>query len=144
MYTNKQIQELLNNENVIKCSETNITYTKKFKIKSVKRYYDDGYSPSMIFKEAGFDLDVIGHSKPKECLNRWRRIYNSLGEKGLSVDARGNNGKGGRPAKPKTDAEKIKFLEAKIEYLDAENDFLAKLRGIKRRKISNHPKSSRS
>lgn len=142
MYTNEQIQELLENANVSNCSETNITYTKEFRVKAIKRYYAEGYSPAMIFFEAGFDLDIIGHEKPKECIKRWRAIYNSQGEKGLSTETRGN--KGGRPSKPKNDAERIKFLEAKVAYLDAENDFLAKLRGIKRRKFSNHPKSSRS
>mgnify|MGYP000329024195 CR=1 FL=1 len=143
MYTNEQIQELLRNRNIKKCSSTNITYNNQFKIDSVLKYYKEGYSPTMIFKEAGLDPELIGFDKPKSCLNRWRKIYHSSGEKGLSMDTRGNKSSG-RPPKPKSDAEKIKFLEAKIKYLNKENDFLAKLRGIKRRKLSNHPKSSRS
>jgi len=32
----------------------------------------------------------------------------------------------------KDNEEKIKYLETKVKYLNAENDFLAKLRGLKR------------
>lgn len=142
MYSNDQIQLLLKNKHVIKCSKTNIGYTTDFKLMAIKQYYEKGYSPAIIFKEAGFDLDIIGPKKPKECLKRWKKIYITKGEQGLCAEHRGRGG--GRPPAPKTEAEKIKMLEAKVTYLDAENDFLAKLRGIKRRKFSNHPKSSRS
>ena len=33
----------------------------------------------------------------------------------------------------KNNKEKIEYLETKIAYLEAENDFLAKLRGLKRK-----------
>lgn len=134
MFNSEQIKELVNNKNVSKCSAKSITYSKKFKIWAVRKYYEEGYSPSIIFQEAGFNLDVIGKKKPKECLRRWKAIYNSEGEEGLNKESRGRNG--GRKPKIqfKDDKEKIKYLEAKIAYMDAENDFLAKLRGLKRRK----------
>ena len=54
--------------------------------------------------------------------------------KELLKENRGSGRGGGRPPKMKfkNDKEKIKYLEAKIAYMDAENDFLAKLRGLKR------------
>ncbi len=85
----------------------------------------------MIFKEAGFGLDVISKDKARDCLKRWRKIYNRKGEDGLLKEARGKQG--GRPkTKHRSDKETIEYLEAKVAYLDAENDFLAKLRGLKR------------
>jgi hypothetical protein len=42
--------------------------------------------------------------------------------------ARGRGRGGGRPRVKGTDADKIKWLEAKVAYLKAENDFLVKLR----------------
>jgi hypothetical protein len=123
----------LANENVAKCSPKSITYTKEFKVLAVKKYFEEGLSPNMIFKEAGFDINIIGGRKPKWCLGRWRKTYNDEGEEGLLKDSRGCQS-GGRPPKIsfKNDKEKIKYLEAKIAYMDAENDFLAKLRGLKR------------
>ena len=133
MFNPEQIKELLNNKNVVSCSSKSITFSGDFKLRSVKRYYNDGYSPSMIFEEAGFDLSAMGKNRPKECLKVWKRIYNNKGEEGLKEENRGKSG--GRKPKMefKSDKEKIRYLEAKIAYVDAENDFLAKLRGLKRK-----------
>jgi len=47
----------------------------------------------------------------------------------LETDGRkGNNPKGRPKTNWQNDKEKIKYLETKIAYLKAENDFLAKLR----------------
>jgi transposase-like protein len=133
MFNPEQIKDLLSNKNVYKCSSESITYSKQFKLWAIRRYYDDGYSPNAIFREAGFNLDVIGRNRPKECLTRWRNTYNNKGEKELTKETRGRPG-GKRPKMEfKSDKEKIKYLEAKIAYVDAENDFLAKLRGLKRK-----------
>lgn len=134
MFTTEQINNLLANENVAKCSPKSITYKKEFKIWAVKKYLEEGFSPGRIFREADFDLNIIGRDKAKWCLSRWRKTYADKGEKGLSKDKRGKHKNGGRPPKMefKNDKEKIKYLEAKIAYMDAENDFLAKLRGLKR------------
>lgn len=137
MYTQEEIKEILKNKNVLKCSEKSIGYAPEFKIWAVKKYYEEGCSPKRIFEEGEFDLNIIGRRKAKECIERWRRTYNKKGEIGLLKDHRHGSGKGGRPAKKemkfKNDKEKIRYLEAKIAYMDAENDFLAKLRGLKRK-----------
>ena len=128
MFNPEQIKELLKNTNVDKCSLNSITYNKDFKLRSVKRYYDQGDSPNIIFEAAGFDLSVIGRKKPKDCLKRWRKIYNTKGEKALMRDNRHGPGRRAKTKEP----DDIKYLKAKITYLEAENDFLAKLRGLKR------------
>ena len=126
-FTAEQIAELRKNKNVTKCSDKSITYNKNFKVLAVKQYQSDGYSAKQIFKEAGFDLGVIGHDKPKACLGAWRRIFKIKGQQGLIIETRGRHG--GRPmVKELTDEKKIEYLEAKVAYLKAENDFLAKLR----------------
>ena len=125
--TKEQIQELLENENISNCTEKSITYSKKFKILAIK-LYEEGLTSSEIFRDAGFDLNVIGRDQPKTCLGRWRKIVRKKGVQGLS-EARGKHGNGGRPkTKDLTDAEKIKWLKTEVAYLKAENDFLAKLR----------------
>lgn len=125
-FTSEQINGLLGNRNVAKCSDRAITYNKDFKVRAVKQYQDEGKSAKQIFKEAGFDLNAIGKDRPKVCLQDWRRIFKRKGIRGLKTETRGWSG---RPRiKKLTDAKKIEWLEAKVAYLKAENDFLAKLR----------------
>ena len=124
-YSPEQLQALRNNPNVAKCSTKSITYSKDFKLRAVKAYYSTGQSPNTIFLEAGFDLNVIGRSRPKSCLRDWKKIYKIQGETGLTIESRGKNG--GR--KPKTKESKdIEYLQTKIAYLEAENNFLRNLK----------------
>ena len=132
MFTQEQINSLLVNKNVAKCSFKSITYKKEFKTWAVKKYFEEGYSPRMIFEEARFDINIIGTDRADDSLLRWRRKYNNKGKDGLRKDCRGKAGGRTKNIKFKNDKEKIKYLEGKIKYLDAENDFLAKLRDLKR------------
>ena len=128
-FNKEQINKLLKNKNVSKCSEKSISYAHKFKIAAVKRYNEDGLPASKIFKEAGFDLYLIGKDAPNGCLRCWRRAYAAKGESELLIETRGRGKGGGRPkTKNITEADRIKWLTAEVAYLKAENDFLAKLR----------------
>lgn len=131
MFTKKQIKELLKNKNVDKCSSKSITYNNKFKLLAVKKYNEGGYTPRMIFEEAGFDLDVVDKKRREDCLRRWKKKYNKQGKAGLMKEKRGGPGRK-KKTKFKNKDEEIKYLKTKIKYLDAKNDFLAKLRGLKR------------
>jgi len=134
IFNEDQIKELLANPNVSRCSEKSITYGKAFKILAIKKYYEEGYSPRMIFEEAGFNIDIIGRHSPKRCLYCWKIAYKTKGEEGLKVETRGKHHKGGRPkTKGLTDFDKISRLEIEVAYLKAENDFFMKLRAAKKR-----------
>ena len=133
MFTREQIQALLENKNVARCSKRSITYNPDFKLSAVRQYYDEGLSPTQIFIEAGFDIMVIGKRMPEYCLQRWRKKYKTKGAAGLLKDDRGQSKGGGRPkTKDLSDKEKIERLEATVAYLKAENDFLAKLRAAEK------------
>lgn len=125
IYSIECIKTLQNNLNVARCSSKAITYRKEFKIIAVKEYYEQGLGPNAIFLKAGFDLNVLGRDKPKNCLKLWRKIYKAKGEKGLVTESRGRNG--GRKPKNKQ-LSNVKDLQAKISYLEAENAFLKKLK----------------
>lgn len=126
IFSKEQVKELLQNPNVANCSDKSITYKKEFKISAVKKY-QEGLPASMLFKQAGFNVDLIGRKTPKWCLERWRRTFRDKGIKGLANEARGKSG--GRPKTNWSDGkERIKYLETENAYLKAENDFLAKLR----------------
>jgi len=132
--TADQIIELLKNKNIAKCSSKSITYSKEFKLRAIKQYKEDGYSPKTIFEEAGFDMCLIGKNAPKENIRCWRKIYATKGFAGLSTEARGRSHNGGRPrTRGLTDADRIKRLEIENAYLKEENSFLAKLRAAKKR-----------
>lgn len=124
IYSAEQIKTLLNNPNVEKCSGKSITYSKAFKLKAVKAYYEQGQSPNTIFLNASFDLNAIGRHKPKSCLKLWRKIYKAKGAKALAKENRGRSG--GRKAADKSDD--VQYLQTKIAYLEAENTFLRKLK----------------
>lgn len=127
-FTPEQVAGLLQTGHITKCSDRAMSYNKEFKVSAVRQYLVEGKSPKEIFLDAGLDLSVIGDMTPKECLKDWRRIYTVKGESGLRTESRGRNG--GRRAHPRglSEPEQIKYLEAEVAYLKAENDFLAKLR----------------
>lgn len=126
IFTREQIEEFLKNKNIKKCSEKSITYSKNFKMTAIK-LYDQGLTSTEIFRQAGFDLNVIGKDKPKECLLRWNKIIKKKGVEGLN-ESRGRNSRGRPKTKNLSIKDKIKRLETENAYLKAENDFLAKLR----------------
>ena len=133
-FTADQIIELLKNKNIAKCSDKSITYSKEFKLQAIKRYEEDGYSPRMIFEEAGFNLCLIGEDIPHQSLLRWRKACAVKGFLGLSTETRGRSHNGGRPrTRGLTDTDRIKRLEIENAYLKEENSFLAKLRAAKKR-----------
>lgn len=129
-FSEEQIKTLLNNHNVVKCSNKTITYSKDFKIFAVKQYNEKGRAVNQIFREAGFDPRVIGKYTPQNCLKNWRRVFKTKGIDGLKAESRGRDG-GKLGFKGLTDKDRIKRLETENAYLKAENDFLVKLRAGK-------------
>jgi transposase-like protein len=131
IFTRDQIEKLSSNPNVLKCSEKSITYTSEFKIRAVGLCIEQGMTPKEVFTQAGFDLEVIGKKKPTFCLRWWKHIYREQGKETLIRENRGKKATGRTKTKYENDAEKIKYLEAQVAYLKAENDFLAKLRALR-------------
>lgn len=127
IFSRDEIAELLRNRNVVKCSAKTITYAKGFKIAAIRQYLEEGLTSTEIFKKAGFDLHSIGKDIPKDRIRDWLRVFKADGITGLRLEARGRSR--GRPnGKGLSDTDKIKWLEAKVAYLKAENDYLVKLR----------------
>lgn len=126
-FTKEQAKALSLNKSVLKYASNRVAFTEEFKVQALKRYAQ-GYTPMQIFLKAGLDIGLLGRGNPRQCILQWRR---QLKAKGNLKDTRGKHGKGGRNPKekiPKDEKERIKYLEAKIAYLEAENDFLEKLR----------------
>lgn len=126
IFSKGEIAELLRNHHLAKCTPRSITYCADFKIAAVRQYQEEGILGKDIFRKAGFDLQVIGRDNAKFRVRDWLRIFKAKGVEGLRLDARSRGG--GRPRTRGSDADKIKWLEAEVAYLKAENAFLAKLR----------------
>ena len=91
-FSNEEIEKLSKNKYVKKVSDKAITYTNEFKIHFIAEY-NNGKTPRIIFKEAGFDIELIG-SKRIECAStRWKRAYKESGVLGLDDTRRNNSGR---------------------------------------------------
>ena len=112
-----------------RCSAKSITYSTTFKAHAVAQY-ERGATSREIFKEAGFDIDLIGRKQPKCCLQRWRTRVKKAGDVGL-IDTRGENARRRKRIPHNTETDRMKWLEAEVKYLKTENAFLAKLRATR-------------
>jgi transposase len=131
------------NKNVLRVSETTITYCPAFKVVAVRANLFERKPPHLIFVEAGFDLDLIGRETPKRCLKRWRAIFQQGGEEGLRTDQRGKNSTGRPIERELTVEEKLRRAEERVRYLEKENEFLKKLDALERTWLRDHRKSTR-
>lgn len=133
MFNTEQIDKLSKNKNVLRCSTKSITYSQAFKIMAVNKYFEEGLGPNQIFEEAGFPRAWLGENRACTCLKKWKKKYRTDGAEGLLKENRGGPGRQKKRLVHKNDKDRIEYLETKIAYLEAENDFLAKLRGLKRK-----------
>lgn len=122
--TYEQIKVLRQNENVRRCNSKSIRYKKKFKEEAVRLYKEEGLAAVEIFQLAGFDLDVIGKRVPNRLMHQWKIA--------LRPHEQIKRFKPNLPDEIKAE-NNVNRLRARVAYLQAENDFLAKLRARKRR-----------
>ena len=126
-FTSEELVELRCNPYVERVSETIITYTTEFKERFAVEYAT-GKLPSVILRECGFDVSVLGR-KRKESLTKRIKEYAQRPE-GFRDMREGNSGR--HSGKELTDAEKIQQLEHQVKYLKQENEFLKKIRFLDR------------
>jgi transposase-like protein len=131
-----QRKQLENNPNIDHVSDRSISYKATFKIKAVKENLK-GKGPMDIFIDHGFNINIIGSEKPAQCLKRWRQSYKKFGEEGFLTERRGKGVPGRPSSKEMTMEEKLKKAEARIAFLEMENDFLKKLEELERQAKKN-------
>lgn len=116
---------------VERITEKNVSYTAEFK-KHATEEYNKGISPIEIFEQAGFDVSIFPADYPRSTLKRWRTSVQKNGINSLSEDNRGK-GSSGRPRTQSTKDLSESELRARVAYLEAEVDFLKKLRALARK-----------
>jgi len=136
IFNEHQRRQIEANPNVASVSDRAIQYTAEFKLKAVQANLQ-GKGPAQIFREAGFDLEVIGLKKSQSALNRWKKTFQTYGEKGFSEERRGK-GSTGRPRTDNLSADKkLEKAEARIRLLEAELALLKKLEEMERQAKKN-------
>ena len=117
-FTQDHIEILLQNPNVESISSDTIRFTSEFKELALKKY-KEGVPALQIFKDAGFDLNVLGKETPKTSIRNWRHREKCLSKNNTRYLAR--------------EVKKNKALKSVLEenrYLRAENEFLKKLQAL--------------
>ena len=73
-FTPEEIQLLKENPNVRSVADRCITYTNAFKVHFMNEY-GMGKSPTQIFREAGFDVKVLGYKRIERVSANWKEAY---------------------------------------------------------------------
>jgi len=120
--TDKQVKKLSENKWIKKVSNKAITYTDEFKYKLVNETRDFKKIPRDIFIECKISPEWIGMKRIESCAKRWRKKIKTTGS--LEDTRKGNSGR--KLNRTLSDAEKLERAEARIKFLEAENELLKK------------------
>lgn len=123
-FTEAEIEILSKNKYVKNVSSKAITYTDEFKVLFIAER-STGKLPVNIFRDAGFDVNIIGRHRIWCASKRWRNNYNEKGQAGLRDSRKLNSG---RPLKRELTVEEIiAKKDAEIAYWKAEAELLKKI-----------------
>lgn len=75
-FTEEEMNCLLQNPYVADVNQTSIAYSREFKQLFMEEY-NQGKRPVQIFREAGFDIQVLGSKRIERACARWRESYES-------------------------------------------------------------------
>lgn len=142
IFSSEQIAKLNQNPCVFDCKERSIHYTYEFKKRALD-LYAQGIHPDEIWRQAGFDVSIWKKEYCRYTIKDWRRMAKKRGLESLTKQG-GVQADGGYKRARSPEADRVKRLELQVRYLEAENDFLAKLRAKKAESNSGRMKNSRS
>ena len=137
IFSSEQLAVLWQNPCVFSCTERLVNYTYEFKKRTLE-LYAEGVSAKEIWKRAGFDVGWWKKHYFRLTIRDWKRIVTRNGMEGLKKQGgiqfdRGPDMSG---------RDKLKRLELQVKYLEAENDFLAKLRAKRAERNSGRTKNT--
>ena len=127
---------------VFSCTSKSINYTYEFKRHALEEY-EKGVSPKDIWKQANFDTSKWKSHYFRLTIRDWKRIVRR-GDLSSLNNQGGIQHDDGMTSALKTEKDKIKRLELQIRYLQAENDFLAKLRAKRAESNSGRARNTNS
>ena len=116
-FNQEQIKKLEENPHVLQVLDDKIFYTSEFKTKAIQDY-EQGKSARKIFIDAGFNLSEIStiSDYASRIISKWRSAKN-----------KNKNNIHYPKKKIKENKSAYQKMAARLEYLEAENEFLKKL-----------------
>lgn len=126
IFTSEQIAQLRKNPCVWHVTERSIHYTYDFKKRALD-LYTKGIKPDDIWRQAGFDVSIWKKNYCRYTLKDWRRLVKKGGLESLTKPS-GVQSDGGHRRARSPENDRVRRLELQVQYLEAENSFLARLR----------------
>jgi hypothetical protein len=137
IFSSEQIAQLQQHPCVFECAERSIHYTFEFKKRALE-LYAKGISPDEIWRQAGFDVNIWKKDYCRYTIKDWRRMAEKGGLESLTKRGGIQSDRGSKDV-----SDKMRRLGLQVKYLEAENDFLAKLRAKRAESSSGRMKNSR-
>ena len=109
-------------------TEWTVSFTPEFKRIAYEEYYR-GKSMREIFKEAGFDTEILGDKRLQNCRNK---LLLKAEDENSFEDQRKNNCRKESKSTEAQMAKRIRELEHRNAYLEQENDFLKKIQSAEK------------
>jgi len=141
-FSSEELVELRKHSCVFSCTPKSINYTYEFKKRALEEY-EKGVRPIDIWRQAGFDTNKWKDHYFRLTIRDWKRIVRRGDISSLNNQG-GVQHDDGMTKSLKTEKDKIKRLELQVRYLQAENDFLIKLRAKRAESNSGRARNSGS
>ena len=122
LFDEEQQKQLRANHWVKSVTEKSISFTEDFKVYFINEY-NLGKLPKQIFKDAGFDINMLGDKRIEQCTARYKRQNKRI--EGFH-DIRANNS-GRRIGKELSIDEENELLKKQNAKLQQELEFLKKM-----------------
>ena len=143
IFSSEELAKLRQNPCVFSCTERSVNYTSEFKKRALE-LHAQGVNAKEIWKRANFDTGKRKKDYFTYTLKDWRRIVRKSGIEGLSRLGGVQYDLGRENKTGLIEADKAKRLELQVRYLQAENDFLAKLRAKRAESNSGRARNTNS
>ena len=127
LFDEEQQKQLRANHWVNSVTEKSISFTEDFKVYFINEY-NLGKLPKQIFKDAGFDINMLGDKRIEQCTARYKRQNKRI--EGFH-DTRANNS-GRRIGKELSIDEENELLKKQNAKLQQELEFLKKMEYLAR------------
>ena len=127
LFNDEQQKQLRTNRWVKSVTEKSISFTEDFKVHFINEY-NLGKLPKQIFKDAGFDINMLGDKRIEQCTARYKRQNKRI--EGFH-DTRANN-LGRRVGKELSIEEENELLKKQNAMLQQELEFLKKMEFLAR------------
>ncbi|OGJ54635.1 hypothetical protein A3D11_01300 [Candidatus Peribacteria bacterium RIFCSPHIGHO2_02_FULL_49_16] len=142
IFTDKQIAELKKHPCVWHVTQRSVHYTYEFKKRALDLHIQ-GIKPDDIWRSAGFHVKVWKKDYCRYTLKDWKRMVKRGGLKSLTRPS-GVQADGGYKRARSPENDRVRRLELQVQYLEAENAFLARLRANRAESNSGLSKNTRS